>query len=235
MLGFSPTSSAVNYFSLINATTTNAPSFAAAGSDTNININLNPKGTGAVAIGGGNAIWLNGASNTFEFLSSKIFVRVQGTYGWSFNGGTGAFELSNNAYPITWPNAGLIGGSQVVSVTDGSMAGGTNAYKPCSPSSLSADQNNYNPGCRSKYIRLTSSVDVALTGLVFSTAAVDGEEHVIVNIGSNTIYLAHQSSSSTAANRLLSNTAGDLDLGPNQMADVWYDGTSGRWRVSKRN
>lgn len=234
MLGFSATSSAVNYFSLINATTTNAPSLATAGSDSNINLNLNPKGTGAVAIGGGNAIWLNGASNTFEFLSNKIFVRVNGTYGWSFNGSTGAFEMSNNAYPITWPNAGLVGGTQVVSITDGGSNGGTLAAKPCSPSSLSSDQNNYNPGCRSKYIRLTSSVDVVITGLAFASAAVDGEEHVIVNIGGNMIYLGHQNAGSTATNRFLSNSAGDLDLGPNQMADIWKDETTGRWRISKR-
>lgn len=48
----SPTSSAVNQFTLANAATGAGPTLSATGSDTNIDINLTPKGTGALKVGG---------------------------------------------------------------------------------------------------------------------------------------------------------------------------------------
>lgn len=49
---FTQTSSAVNEFTVKNATTGNAPELQASGNDTNIDINLVPKGTGTVKAGG---------------------------------------------------------------------------------------------------------------------------------------------------------------------------------------
>ena len=49
---FSKTASAVNYLNITNAATSNAPTLAAAGSDTNIDLTLTPKGSGNVTISG---------------------------------------------------------------------------------------------------------------------------------------------------------------------------------------
>lgn len=48
----SPTSSAVNEFTIANAATGSAPTLSASGNDTNIDIAITPKGTGKVNIGG---------------------------------------------------------------------------------------------------------------------------------------------------------------------------------------
>ena len=50
VLSFNPASSAVNYLSLTNAATTNRPSIAATGTDSNIDISISPKGSGSLVI-----------------------------------------------------------------------------------------------------------------------------------------------------------------------------------------
>jgi hypothetical protein len=63
---------------------------------------------------------------------------------------------------------------------------------------------------------------------------VDGQTHVIVNVGSFDIVLKHDTTS-TAANRFLNTTGADITLTAGQQAACWYDSTTARWRVSKRN
>lgn len=62
---FAKTASAVNYVEVANSATTNGPTIAAKGDDTNIDLNLNPKGTGvlksgsvAVQLAGKHTIWV---------------------------------------------------------------------------------------------------------------------------------------------------------------------------------
>lgn len=63
---FSTTASAVNFFTVTNAATGNAPALAVDGDDTNIDLVLNPKGTGKLKVG-----------STEVLLSSAIGTTVQ--------------------------------------------------------------------------------------------------------------------------------------------------------------
>jgi hypothetical protein len=69
-----------------------------------------------------------------------------------------------------------------------------------------------------------------LTGLV---AAASGTTRLLVNVGAFNLVLKHQVTS-TAANRFLCQGAADIVLGPDDAADVWYDGTTQRWRAYAR-
>ena len=97
------------------------------------------------------------------------------------------------------------------------------------PAALSGDVNNYNPtGLGSSFaIRIDGGAsDRNITGLATGS---DGRLVEIINIGStNTLTLVNQSSSSTAANRML--FGADVVIGINQSVVMRYDGTTARWR-----
>jgi hypothetical protein len=54
---------------------------------------------------------------------------------------------------------------------------------------------------------------------------------VLINVGSNAITLKHQSTSSTAANRIIVPWASDYILDPSYAAVLVYDATTSRWRI----
>lgn len=97
-----------------------------------------------------------------------------------------------------------------------------------SPSSITSNQNNYNPAAGTVY-RLTTDAERTITG--WTAPALDGTEKEIWNIGSNDLVLAHQSASSTAANRFITNLGLDLAIQPGGGAKMRYDLTTQRWRV----
>lgn len=79
-----------------------------------------------------------------------------------------------------------------------------------------------------KWHRVTpSNAGLSITGIV---AASDGKRLRLTNIGPNSITLANQSSSSTAANRIITSTGADLTLAVDQTIDLIYDTTTARWR-----
>lgn len=121
----------------------------------------------------------------------------------------------------------------VLEIRRDSNAGGTVKCSPLSPAQITADQNNYNMGGCSMNVRLSTDASRSITGLVSTPSQLTGQIHHITNVGSNNIVLVHESASSTAANRFLTNTGADITLGANEMAYVWYDGTSQRWRAAK--
>lgn len=112
---------------------------------------------------------------------------------------------------------------------------GTICLRPHTPAQFGANQNDYTEegGNSAAYLRWSSDASRDVTGL--SISQTDGDMHVIVNVGSNDIVLKHESASSTAANRFLCSTGADITLTANQAAEIWYDGTTQRWRVFKRN
>jgi len=121
----------------------------------------------------------------------------------------------------------------VMQVGSSTSVGGTHRFIPRSPAQITSNQHNYAPGGDSKYLRLSTDASRDITGLTFASAQVDGEEHVIINVGSNNIVLKHDVTS-TAANRFLNSTGADITLAANEAADLMYDGTTQRWRVLKR-
>ncbi len=72
--------SAVNYINVANATTTNAPTISALGTDSNISLNLVPKGSGKVQDNGTNLIDFRSSFNNFV-SSGGIWVQNSGLVG----------------------------------------------------------------------------------------------------------------------------------------------------------
>jgi hypothetical protein len=112
-----------------------------------------------------------------------------------------------------------IGGSWDSLTPTALAAGNTNDYTPA----------GFSSPLRSVMLRLTpDAAGSTLTGLV---ALTDGHEIAIQNIGSGTLTLASESTSSTAANRFTLANNASLVLAAGAAVIAIYDGTSSRWRV----
>jgi hypothetical protein len=102
---------------------------------------------------------------------------------------------------------------------------------PVSPA-LTTNQNDWAPGVADVYF-VTSTGNVTITGLVAN--ANNGFSTTIINTnasGGSTITLAHESSSSTAANRFTSPFGANVILyGGGGSATLVYHAGSSRWRI----
>lgn len=58
-----------------------------------------------------------------------------------------------------------------------------------------------------------------------------GDAFYIVNTGTNAFLLGHQDAAAAAADRIISPTGAALTLGADEMAKLWYDPVSLRWRI----
>jgi hypothetical protein len=109
--------------------------------------------------------------------------------------------------------------------------GGSLAFKASTPAEITTSQNNY-VLTGSAFQRLNCTAASDITGVAPPGGShVDGRMITIHNVGTAKITLKHDSSSSTAANRFITPTAGDIVLGPNRIVQAIYDGTSTRWRL----
>lgn len=122
----------------------------------------------------------------------------------------------------------------ILAILTNGNTGGTLAILPRTQSQFTGDVNNYAPTDSQAYFQRWSS-DASRTVTGYQSWNTSGEWKLIVNIGSNDIVLAHESASSTAANRFLCSTGADITLSAGQAADIIYDNTTQRWRVFKRN
>ena len=153
-----------------------------------------------------------------------------------------ATGISNTAFlrgDMTWASAGSTSASDLTSGTlaaarigahaSSHQTGGSDAIAPtvASPSQITSNQNDY-AGATADINRLSSDAARDITG--FSGGA-DGKTILLVNVGSNTITLKHQSTSSTAANRIIVPWAADYILAADGAAVLVYDNTTSRWRV----
>ncbi len=174
-------------------------------------------------------------------------IRYQYTNGFSI-GLAGSFMDVASTFAYAWRAAGQTPGNgidtalyrataKVVSFEASSTQGGTpGTWRAIatSPAQITANQDNYNPGGASYFQRWNSDASRNVTGLTFTAAQVDGQCHLIVNVGAQDIVLKEQTTS-TAANQFLNSTGADITLSAKQAADVIYDATVSRWRVFKRN
>lgn len=208
----------------------------------------------------GTAEFFSEAAGTGAPASNILFKVGSGT---SLNLGTGSLTPSadntfvlgssgayfSEVYSTTWVTRSggalrFVSGGRLKSVADGvlnitndsgSAGSGTFRFDPRTPSTITSDQNNYSVPVTGYFIRLSTDASRTLTGLTFGGGGVgDGQVHLIVNVGSNDLVLAHESASSTAANRFLCSTGANITLSANQAADLIYDGTTQRWRVFKK-
>ncbi|MBU3678812.1 MAG: hypothetical protein FGM32_04295 [Candidatus Kapabacteria bacterium] len=67
-----------------------------------------------------------------------------------------------------------------------------------------------------------------------SSGVASGRVVVLVNVGTISLKLKHQSSA-TPANRIILPGGGDIVIGPDGTATLVYDGTSQRWRLISSN
>lgn len=175
-------------------------------------------GTSKFSVNKFGAVVIGSSLSVFSTLQAGMFIA------------NGCYLSGGGAWPSTW----------LVYGTGDSSKGGTFAFPPRTPAQLTSNQNNYNPLAGAsetspKYIRLSTDASRDVTGLVFTVATQSGQEHVIINVGSFDLVLKHESASSTAANRFTCSTGADITLTAGQSADFWYDSTTSRWRVTKRN
>lgn len=125
----------------------------------------------------------------------------------------------------TWAAAGS---SSASDLTSGTLAYARMADPTVtSPSQITGNQNDY-AGCARGVNRISSDAARNITGMA---AGSDGEVRVIVNVGSFAITFVHQSTSSTAANRLLVSFGADYLLASNAAVVAIYDNTTARWRL----
>jgi hypothetical protein len=96
-----------------------------------------------------------------------------------------------------------------------------------SPAQITAaTTNNYAPAA-GDIIRLSSSLAATITGIA---AGASGDTRVLINVGSFSITLAHQTAS-TAANQFLVSFGADYILSANAAVVIVYDATTTKWRV----
>lgn len=130
--------------------------------------------------------------------------------------------------------SGTLAAARIGSHASSHQTGGADAINPVivTPASLSASQNDYAPGT-ADIIRLSSSTAVNITGL--AAPAADGAIRLIINTnaaGGAAITLAHESTSSAAANRFRSVTTANVVLLPDGgSVTLTYSTAISRWRI----
>jgi hypothetical protein len=100
-----------------------------------------------------------------------------------------------------------------------------------SAAQLTADTNDWNPSGLStaRIVRFTTDARRTITGLTATTA---GHYVTLSNVGLNTAVFAHNSGSSSAANRIICPNEHICTLHAGDSLDAWYDTTASLWRIN---
>ncbi len=202
-------------------------------SGTNEDIKVTPKGSGGLNVTTGT---LTVATGNVDVTTGTISL-ANGT-NLNFGGGAGGTPYIRSGSGTTFWKGTI--NVEINNAYDMGVSG--NAFRflhtsatlrtvAVTPSQITADQNNYNPGVSSYFQRWSTDASRNITGLTFTVAQGDGEIHQIWNVGSNDIVLVNESASSTAANRFTTSTGANLTIAANKCAIVTYDNTSSRWRA----
>lgn len=120
-----------------------------------------------------------------------------------------------------------------------STVGASFAFVPSTPAAIVANQNDY-VLTGSAFQRLNCTTASDITGIAPPTGGSHfaGRMIRLVNVGTATVRLMHDSASSTAANRMYRHNGTDVSLTVNEWADLVYDATdngsgAAGWRVVK--
>ena len=144
-------------------------------------------------------------------------------------GSTGDYQINSGGSLAAGQLKDLAGGA--VSLTNGS-GGGTFRAVPDSPATITSNQNNLSVTGRSLNLRLATDAQRTIRGLVFSgNPQVDGEWHLISNVGTQPIDFTNEDSSATSTNRFLTASGRTTTLLGGRAALAFYDNTSGRHRL----
>lgn len=155
----------------------------------------------------------SGGGSVADFLISGAFINVDTTF-------SSGIQVNGN----------IIGGAAVVATGITEINGGVR-HLSSTTATISVDQNNYNLPTRS-FVRISSNATRTITGFAATGSnGFDGNEKLIVNVGTNTIILANESASSTAANRIVTGIGADFILTSSSTVKTIYDATTQRWRL----
>jgi len=142
--------------------------------------------------------------------------------------GTGSFTATLAASGVTAGTYTSVTVDAKGRVTAGTNpAGGSTANVVTTPTTLSADTNNWSIGTGDIF-RISASAAVNVTGIVAGTS---GQTALLVNVGSFSITLKHQSTSSSSANRFTVSWAGDCVIPAKGSVVIYYDGTLATWMI----
>ena len=118
--------------------------------------------------------------------------------------------------------------------TEGSLV-----FASSTPAAITTNQNDYVlTGSAFQRLNCTTASDITGIAPPTSGAHVDGRMIRLVNVGTATVALKHNSTSSTAANRMFRHNGTDVSLTVNEWADLVYDATdngsgAAGWRIVK--
>ncbi|MBS1536545.1 MAG: hypothetical protein JST20_02205 [Bacteroidetes bacterium] len=110
------------------------------------------------------------------------------------------------------------------------ISGGNLAYSTNSPNAYAANQNNLSLGLTNYTVfRISATGAINLTG-IDATGVNDGKLCVLINVGNNAITLQNDNAGSTATNRFRIKGGANLVLNADEVVQLMYDATTGRWR-----
>lgn len=178
------------------------------------NLQIGASGSGAVTVGAD-----VGSNSASALLPIGLDFNAAATINWRPSAYAGYDSQIKRAAPGVF---GLI--------NPATTFGGTFSTPATTPSQFTSDQNDYAMPAGSGWLRVSTSTDLSLTGIA---AGVDGQRLVITNVGSNLLYIVHQSTSSSAVNRFLNQGSADIPLNPHDSVNLIYDANTSRWRVSQ--
>jgi len=125
------------------------------------------------------------------------------------------------------------GGSYTVLTNDGSgnlywgNIWGSVTYGVTTISQFTGNQNDVSLDATKTIFRMSSSANMNVSGFANGW---NGRMIVVVNVGSNSIALQNQSTSSSAANRIITSSGNSIAMQTNEAISLIYDGVSSRWR-----
>lgn len=107
-------------------------------------------------------------------------------------------------------------------------------FNTVTPAQITGIQNDYNPGARAYYLRLSSSASWTVNNLTFTGGQIDGETHVILNAGGNDLVFAHNAPTGTGVNSFLTPDGVPITVFAGKQVTIWYDAAATRWRITKQ-
>jgi len=218
---------------VLSATTAGVMSWVAAsgGSDGNgIYTGSGTIGTNAVATlasGSNFTVDYNGGSDAMVFSDSLGSVILRDKTGSSFMGtdsnGSGLYSGSD-AFTLSESTGGASLNTDL-SISDGKLL----LTSISTPTTFSANQNNFALSSTAAVLRLSSDASRNLTGIANSGTFQEGRVLTVINVGANDIVLTSEDTNSTDVNRFALG-ASSVTLKAAEAITLWYDTTSTRWR-----
>jgi len=102
-------------------------------------------------------------------------------------------------------------------------------WKSVSPAEITSDTDDYAGAAGFSVARLTTDASRMLGGF---TDGEEGKHLLIINVGSNALVIEDTATAGgTATNHVITGTGGNVTLAANDTIQLWYDGTTTKWRA----